>query len=181
MSKPTYAQVTDKDKHRPNTELVQILENRMKMMDRQHKDFMAEYTNLLSGRPKVQDTEETGTMLTTDEEYSMAETTRKKKRRDRINARKKESSREERSLIRESGTLRVESDGGKINVAGKKPVAGLRTAKTAAILIRSQNSQYDYGALLRKARGRINITELGIDVSRIKPSFNGGVLMEIPV
>lgn len=66
------------------------------------------------------------------------------------------------------------------NTPAKKAVPGLRAAKTAAILIKSQQTHFDYGALLRKARGNINITDTGIDVSRIHPSYTGGVLIEIP-
>lgn len=60
-----------------------------------------------------------------------------------------------------------------------KKVSGLRRARIAAILIRSADANFDYGAFLWTVRDSIYISELGIELM-MKRSLGGGMIMEIP-
>ncbi|XP_024875987.1 uncharacterized protein LOC112457258 [Temnothorax curvispinosus] len=61
-----------------------------------------------------------------------------------------------------------------------RKVVRRRASKTAAISITSLNSDISYADILKTARDRISLDNMGIEDSRIRRGLNGGVIIEIP-
>ncbi|XP_071577582.1 uncharacterized protein [Temnothorax nylanderi] len=59
-------------------------------------------------------------------------------------------------------------------------VARRRAPKTAAVTITSLNTEVSYADILKTARDKISLDNMGIEDSRIRKSLNGGVIIEIP-
>lgn len=63
---------------------------------------------------------------------------------------------------------------------GKERNSGRKPPKSAAVAISGTGEEFSYADVLRKAREKIDLKALKIDNSRIRPSANGGILIEIP-
>ncbi|CAL1672479.1 unnamed protein product [Lasius platythorax] len=62
---------------------------------------------------------------------------------------------------------------------GKERSSGRKPPKSAAVAISGTGEEFSYADILRKAREKIDLKALKIDNSRIRPSANGGILIEI--
>ncbi|XP_068993471.1 uncharacterized protein [Neodiprion pinetum] len=59
-------------------------------------------------------------------------------------------------------------------------VARRRAPRTAAVAIKSRGENTPYAEVLKFAREKIQLAELGIEETRVRRAANGGVLIEIP-
>lgn len=62
----------------------------------------------------------------------------------------------------------------------KERSSGRRLPKSAAVAISGTGEAFSYANVLRKVREKIDLKALKIENSRIRPSANGGILIEIP-
>lgn len=55
-----------------------------------------------------------------------------------------------------------------------------RPPRSDAVAIKGRGESFSYADALKKARGKINLAEIGIDRPRIRKAANGGLLIEVP-
>lgn len=55
-----------------------------------------------------------------------------------------------------------------------------RPPRTAAVAIKGISDQFSYANALKRAQGKIDLKNLGIETSKIRKAANEGILIEIP-
>lgn len=59
------------------------------------------------------------------------------------------------------------------------PIKKRRPPTTSAVLVTGKTTDFSYSEALKSARQKISLKDLGIDSTRIRQSFNGGMLIQI--
>ncbi|EFN77579.1 hypothetical protein EAI_04932, partial [Harpegnathos saltator] len=55
-----------------------------------------------------------------------------------------------------------------------------RTPRTAAVTITGVKEDFPYAEALKDARTKINLKDIGIEISKVRRALNGGFLIEVP-
>lgn len=55
-----------------------------------------------------------------------------------------------------------------------------RPPKTAAVAIQRKGDKYNYVDILKEAKSKVNLQQLGIEDTRIRRAITGGIIIEIP-